>query len=213
MSKSRIKVPNKSLLHELNNVFFIVELTGEKLENEVLYSEFGVFSFSLSENKRLFKRDLIMEPEVWSRIWTRGGQVRSCGSAIWAIKAWSFKIVGLLVFIYSAFRFWPQLLVSAIWIADKFSIQIVTVFCFTRFVKINWFFFSQNYKLMAAVLCSALYPNIVQILTPELRYKKTASGALCKAHTADEIKVTYLDTFFDCNKFDYSSSNDIFRYG
>ena len=66
---------------------------------------------------------------------------------------------------------------------------------------------------MAAVLCSALYPNIVQILTPELRYKKTASGALCKAHTADEIKVTYLDTFFDCNKFDYSSSNDIFRYG
>ena len=48
---------------------------------------------------------------------------------------------------------------------------------------------------MAAVLCSALYPNIVQILTPELRYKKTASGALCKAHTADEIKVTYLDTF------------------
>ena len=64
MSMSRIKVPNKSLLHELNNVFFIVELTGEKLENEVLYSEFGVFSFSLSENKRLFKRDLIKEPET-----------------------------------------------------------------------------------------------------------------------------------------------------
>ena len=44
--------------------YFIVELTGEKLENEVLYSEFGVLSFSLSENKRLFKRDLIKEPET-----------------------------------------------------------------------------------------------------------------------------------------------------
>ena len=35
-----------------------------KVGNEVLYSEFGVFSFSLSENKRLFKHDLIMEPET-----------------------------------------------------------------------------------------------------------------------------------------------------
>ena len=43
---------------------------------------------------------------------------------------------------------------------------------------------------MAAVLCSALYPNIVQILTPDLKYTKTASGAMCKAHTADQIKVT-----------------------
>jgi ATP-dependent RNA helicase DHX57 len=42
---------------------------------------------------------------------------------------------------------------------------------------------------MSAVLCAALYPNIVQIMTPELKYKQTASGAMFKAPTAEELKV------------------------
>jgi ATP-dependent RNA helicase DHX57 len=45
-----------------------------------------------------------------------------------------------------------------------------------------------NYKLVVSVLCAALYPNIVQSLTPELKYKATASGAVLAPHTASEIK-------------------------
>lgn len=41
---------------------------------------------------------------------------------------------------------------------------------------------------MVAVLCAALYPNIVQMLSPELRYKQTAAGAMFKAPEAHELK-------------------------
>ena len=47
---------------------------------------------------------------------------------------------------------------------------------------------SNNYKLVVAVLCSALYPNIVQMLSPELKYKQTAAGAMSKAPEAHELK-------------------------
>ena len=47
----------------------------------------------------------------------------------------------------------------------------------------------QNYKLLSAVLCAALYPNIVQVLSPELKYKQTSTGAMSKAPTAQELKV------------------------
>ena len=46
---------------------------------------------------------------------------------------------------------------------------------------------------MAAVLCAALYPNIVQVLTPELKYKQTSTGAMCKAPTSEELKVRERD--------------------
>ena len=39
-----------------------------------------------------------------------------------------------------------------------------------------------------SVLCAALYPNIVQILSPELKYKQTAAGAMLAPPTADELK-------------------------
>ena len=38
------------------------------------------------------------------------------------------------------------------------------------------------------MLCAALYPNIVQILSPELKYKQTAAGAMLAPPTADELK-------------------------
>ena len=37
-----------------------------------------------------------------------------------------------------------------------------------------------------SVLCAALYPNIVQILSPELKYKQTAAGAMLAPPTADQ---------------------------
>ncbi len=45
-----------------------------------------------------------------------------------------------------------------------------------------------NHRLLVSVLCAALYPNIVQILSPELRYKETASGAVARAPDAQEYK-------------------------
>ena len=38
------------------------------------------------------------------------------------------------------------------------------------------------------MLCAALYPNIVQILSPELKYKQTAVGAMLAPATYDELK-------------------------
>ncbi len=45
-----------------------------------------------------------------------------------------------------------------------------------------------NFKLVVSVLCAALYPNIVQILSPELKYKATAVGAVLAPPSADELK-------------------------
>lgn len=35
---------------------------------------------------------------------------------------------------------------------------------------------SENGKLVAAILVAALYPNIVQVLTPEVSYSQTGAG-------------------------------------
>ena len=45
-----------------------------------------------------------------------------------------------------------------------------------------------NYKLVASVLCAALYPNVVQVLSPEIKYKQTASGAMTKPPEAKDLK-------------------------
>merc|ERR1719229_111280 len=47
---------------------------------------------------------------------------------------------------------------------------------------------AKNLRLLVSVLCSALYPNIVQILSPELKYKQTAAGAMIANPTAEELK-------------------------
>ena len=41
-----------------------------------------------------------------------------------------------------------------------------------------------NYKLLVSVLCAALYPNVVQMLSPEVKYKQTATGSMHKPATA-----------------------------
>ena len=41
---------------------------------------------------------------------------------------------------------------------------------------------------MASVLCAALYPNIVKVLSPEAKYKQTASGAMLKPPGPDDLK-------------------------
>ncbi|CAB4056568.1 DHX57 [Lepeophtheirus salmonis] len=48
---------------------------------------------------------------------------------------------------------------------------------------------NDNEKIILSVLCGALYPNVVQVLSPEVKFKQTASGAMHKPHSADEVKL------------------------
>ncbi|XP_068628246.1 putative ATP-dependent RNA helicase DHX57 [Battus philenor] len=45
-----------------------------------------------------------------------------------------------------------------------------------------------NEKLLAAILCAALYPNVVKVLTPEKSFHKQAGGAIPRQPTPDELK-------------------------
>ncbi|XP_046383493.1 putative ATP-dependent RNA helicase DHX57 [Ischnura elegans] len=45
-----------------------------------------------------------------------------------------------------------------------------------------------NSKLLAAILCAALYPNVVKILTPEKLYARSTGGAIPRAPKPDELK-------------------------
>jgi len=45
-----------------------------------------------------------------------------------------------------------------------------------------------NNRVVSAVLCAALYPNIVKVLTPEAKYKQTATGAMARPSRPEEIK-------------------------
>ncbi|XP_052750294.1 putative ATP-dependent RNA helicase DHX57 [Galleria mellonella] len=45
-----------------------------------------------------------------------------------------------------------------------------------------------NDKLLAAILCAALYPNVVKVLTPEKSFHMQAGGAIPRQPTADELK-------------------------
>eukprot|EP00092_Neocalanus_flemingeri_P073805 GFUD01091162.1.p1 GENE.GFUD01091162.1~~GFUD01091162.1.p1 ORF type:complete len:1281 (+),score=425.03 GFUD01091162.1:331-4173(+) len=47
---------------------------------------------------------------------------------------------------------------------------------------------NDNNRVVSAVLCAALYPNIVKVLTPEAKYKQTAAGAMCKPPSAEDLK-------------------------
>ncbi|GFR93670.1 ATP-dependent RNA helicase DHX36, partial [Elysia marginata] len=47
---------------------------------------------------------------------------------------------------------------------------------------------SNNWKVMSGMLVAALFPNIVQILTPDTRYAASSSGAVLRAPNADELK-------------------------
>lgn len=46
----------------------------------------------------------------------------------------------------------------------------------------------ENYRLLGAMLCAALYPNIVKVLTPEKSFTMTAGGAVPRQPDAKELK-------------------------
>ncbi|XP_066481425.1 putative ATP-dependent RNA helicase DHX57 [Tiliqua scincoides] len=47
---------------------------------------------------------------------------------------------------------------------------------------------AENVKLISAMLCAALYPNVVQVKTPEGKYQKTSTGAVKMKPKPGELK-------------------------
>ncbi|MBN3305976.1 DHX57 helicase, partial [Amia calva] len=47
---------------------------------------------------------------------------------------------------------------------------------------------ADNIKLMSAMLCAALYPNVVQVRAPQGKYKQTSKGAMKMQPKADELR-------------------------
>ncbi|XP_035667918.1 putative ATP-dependent RNA helicase DHX57 [Branchiostoma floridae] len=47
---------------------------------------------------------------------------------------------------------------------------------------------ANNQQLVAAMMCAALYPNVVQVLTPESKYSLTSAGAVPKAPKPEELR-------------------------
>ncbi|KAI1894656.1 hypothetical protein AGOR_G00118010, partial [Albula goreensis] len=47
---------------------------------------------------------------------------------------------------------------------------------------------SDNIKLMSAMLCAALYPNVVQVRSPQGKYKLTSKGAMKMQPKAEELR-------------------------
>ncbi|KAM5163335.1 putative ATP-dependent RNA helicase DHX57 isoform 2-T2 [Mantella aurantiaca] len=47
---------------------------------------------------------------------------------------------------------------------------------------------AENIKLMSAMLCAALYPNVVQVRTPEGKFQMTRAGAVKMHPKAEELK-------------------------
>lgn len=46
----------------------------------------------------------------------------------------------------------------------------------------------ENYRLLAGLLCAALYPNVVKVFTPEKSYVQTAGGAIAREPAPNELK-------------------------
>lgn len=54
----------------------------------------------------------------------------------------------------------------------------------------------ENYRLLGALLCAALYPNVVKVFTPEKNFTMTAGGAVPRQPQANELKFkTNLDGY------------------
>uniref|UniRef100_A0A8C0LEF3 Putative ATP-dependent RNA helicase DHX57 n=1 Tax=Canis lupus dingo TaxID=286419 RepID=A0A8C0LEF3_CANLU len=47
---------------------------------------------------------------------------------------------------------------------------------------------AENPKLISAMLCAALYPNVVQVKSPEGKFQKTSTGAVRMQPKSDELK-------------------------
>lgn len=46
----------------------------------------------------------------------------------------------------------------------------------------------ENFRLLGALLCAALYPNVVKVFTPEKNFTMTAGGAVPRQPQASELK-------------------------
>ncbi|XP_065345049.1 putative ATP-dependent RNA helicase DHX57 [Cloeon dipterum] len=47
---------------------------------------------------------------------------------------------------------------------------------------------NENYKLLSSILCAALYPNVVKVLSPQQLYALQASGAVPRTPKPEELK-------------------------
>ncbi|EFA01881.1 putative ATP-dependent RNA helicase DHX57 [Tribolium castaneum] len=55
----------------------------------------------------------------------------------------------------------------------------------------------ENFNVLAAILCAALYPNVIKVLTPPKSYVKTAGGAIPKDNEAKDFQFqTVKETVF-----------------
>ncbi|XP_069463895.1 putative ATP-dependent RNA helicase DHX57 isoform X2 [Ambystoma mexicanum] len=52
---------------------------------------------------------------------------------------------------------------------------------------------ADNIKLISAMLCAALYPNVVQVKVPEGKYQQTSTGAMKMQPKAEELKFVTKD--------------------
>lgn len=46
----------------------------------------------------------------------------------------------------------------------------------------------ENYRLLSSIICAALYPNIVKVLTPSKSFVASAAGAVPKENNAKDLK-------------------------
>ena len=57
----------------------------------------------------------------------------------------------------------------------------------------------ENNRLLAAILCAALYPNVVKVLTPEKSFAPSAMGAVPRQPRADELRFKTRDDGYVSN--------------
>lgn len=69
---------------------------------------------------------------------------------------------------------------------------------------------SDNIRLMSAMLCAALYPNVVQVRSPQGKYKQTSKGAVMLQPKADELR--FMTKSDGCVNVHPSSVNYPVRY-
>jgi ATP-dependent RNA helicase DHX57 len=62
---------------------------------------------------------------------------------------------------------------------------------------------------LAAILCAALYPNVVKVLTPEKSFAPSVTGAVPKEFRADELRFKTRDDGYVSTKI-FASPNEIF---
>jgi hypothetical protein len=66
-----------------------------------------------------------------------------------------------------------------------------------------------NTSLLAAILCAALYPNVVKVLTPEKSFAPSASGAVPIEFRAHELRFMTRDDGYVSTDI-FASFNEIY---